>query len=320
MNTIKVVRAPLRISLVGGGSDLPSHYETWGGSVISAAIDKYVYITAKPVSPCFQHRYRLVYSKIEEHISAKAIEHPIIAKLVEDYEVTSLDLDVMSDVPAGTGLGSSSAFTCALHTAFSSLRRMPYPLARLACKTEIDDLKEPIGKQDQYASAFGGLNKIEFTRNRVYVDSLAPHSSSLRPYLNLLYMGGKRSASLQLSTQNPKNKTYILNQLSGLAHEASCYIKDSQYGNLGPLITEGWELKKQLSPNITTDQIDRLINVAIQNGATGGKLLGAGGAGFVLLFVPPEDRLRVLESVSDLHLGYLDFNFDNEGCKVLYEG
>jgi D-glycero-alpha-D-manno-heptose-7-phosphate kinase len=317
---MKLVRVPLRISFVGGGSDLPSHYEKYGGAVISCTINQYIYITAKQNTGLFPHKYRLVYSQVEELNDRFNIKHPIIRCLTSKYNVTNgLDLDVMSDVPAGTGLGSSSAFTVGLHAALGNIRNK-HTLAELACETEITDLREPIGKQDQYAAAFGGLNYFVFHKDMVEVRPIIPPVSKtkeLEECLTLVYVGGNRSASALLKTQNLDTKN--LDNLRVLAKELYLNLLEGNIGAIGHYIAEGWELKKKLSPNVSNERIDTIINTALDNGATGGKLLGAGSCGFVLLFHPIGEKYRMLEALKPLNLNYVPFEFDNEGCKVLYE-
>ncbi len=318
---MKLVRVPLRISLAGGGSDLPSHYEQHGGAVVSLTINKYIYITAKPNLSLFPHRYRLVYSKVEECNNRSDIIHPIIRQLVDDYSVGALDLDVMSDIPAGTGMGSSSAFTVGLHHALGSPQDK-HELAELACETEIVDLKEPIGKQDQYAAAFGGLNYLYFTKERVEVVPISLSHSELQPLIesmSLFYVGGSRSASVLLSAQSKIDNKIYLSEMAGLANSLWTQLRTGYFDNVGQHIQASWHLKRQLSPNVSNDRIDAIIGTAIDNGATGGKLLGAGGAGFVLLFCEQSKRGNMFKSLKEFNLTHVPFNIENEGSKILYE-
>ncbi len=318
---MRLARVPLRISLAGGGSDLPSHYEQHGGAVVSFTIDKYIYITAKPNLSLFPHRYRLVYSKVEECNNRSDIIHPIIRQLVNDYSVGALDLDVMSDIPAGTGMGSSSAFTVGLHHALGSPRDK-HELAELACETEIGDLKEPIGKQDQYAAAFGGLNYFGFNKDRTIVKPIVIPTfqrDELLSSLSLFFIGGSRSASQALVEQQHPDNYSLLNDMADLAEEASILLTYN-CGFVGGFLKEGWELKKRLSPNVSNERIDAIIGTALDNGATGGKLLGAGGAGFVLLFCEPSKRDSVFKALKEFNLTHVPFNLDTEGSKILYEG
>lgn len=317
---MKLIRTPLRISFIGGGSDIPSHYEKYGGAVLSATINKYIYITAKEHLDLFPHNYRLAYSELEKCNGSKEIKHSIIRTLVNQYAYDSLDLDVISDVPAGTGLGSSSAFTVCLHNSLMIGNVSKHTLAELACHTELFDLKEPIGKQDHYAASFGGINLIEFTKTNTVVRPILLNplqQQELLSSLTLIYVGGQRSASQQLTVQRLST-----NSLSEMANYAKKGYKDLVRGNiesLGDLIYKGWSIKKSLSLNISTPQIDLIIDTALNNGATGGKLLGAGGGGFVLLFCPPRNKNRMFDALKPLNLKYVWFNFDYEGSKVLYE-
>lgn len=315
---MRLVRVPLRISFLGGGSDVPAHYEQHGGGVLSATIDKYIYITAKENTSLFPKRYRLVYSQVEECNNRSDIKHRIIKQLIEDYGLGSLDLDVMSDIPAGTGMGSSSAFTVGMHLALEPENSgNKYKLAELACTTEIEDLNEPIGKQDQYAAAFGGLNYFSFDTNRVLINPIhlnQEESAYLHNNLRLIYVGGTRNASKLLEEQITSDNTTLLCDMSDIAFEAACKLHRGEIDQLGPAMLEGWELKKRLSPNVSNPAIDGIIATSLKAGATGAKLLGAGGAGFVLLFCPNEIVLPSLGSRE------VRFTFDKEGAKVLYEG
>lgn len=317
---MRLVRVPLRISLAGGGSDLPSHYSHHGGAVVSFTIDKYIYLTAKPNLSLFPHRYRLVYSKVEECNDRESIIHPIIRQLVDDYGVGALDLDVMSDIPAGTGMGSSSSFTVGLHQALGSPRDK-HELAELACETELVDLKEPIGKQDQYAAAFGGINHINFYPDFVQVNPILlsqQRQLELTNHLHLFFLGGNRSASGILRTIQQQHNSDSLNDMAEMAAEISMLLPTS-CAFVGNVIRRGWELKKKLAPGITNERIDSIIGTALDNGATGGKLLGAGGAGFVLLFCEPSKRETMFRALTEFNLTHVPFNIETEGSKILYE-
>lgn len=319
-----IVRSPLRISFVGGGSDIPTYYNGNFGAVCSVTIDKYIYITAKENLSLYPHKYRLVYSQVETLTEPTDIKHPILNRLISDYKVPNLDLDVMSDIPAGTGMGSSSSFTVGMHMALSHLKttgdgvKDKHVLAQLACKTEIEDLKEPIGVQDQYAAAFGGLNYFQFSNKMVQVQPiLLPEPILLLAELYLYYIGGQRSASSQLKEQSMDNET--LRKMTSLAWELAHDLSLNDLRCVGGIVRQGWELKKSLSASISTPYIDTIIDTAITAGATGGKLLGAGGAGFVLLVCPLVNRFEMLNALAPFKLREVPFNFDTEGSKVLYD-
>lgn len=314
---MKLVRSPLRISLVGGGSDVPAHFLQHGGAVVSATINKYIYISSKPCSSLYPHKYRLVYSQVEETNSIESIKHPIIREVLRQKQSRGLDLDIMSDVPAGTGLGSSSAFTVGMYKSLD-ISLDPEQLAYRAVTLETKILAEPIGYQDQYAAAYGGLNHIKFNSEDARVIKL-PNSDKLHNYLTLVYVGGSRSAGKQLEKQIKPDNTKSLCELASMANLAASAIKLKRFDTLGEIIRRGWEIKKTLSPDVSTPFVDLIIEQAIKYGATAGKLLGAGGAGFVLLYCPPEKRIAMYEGLHRLNLTYLPFEFDNEGCKVLYE-
>ncbi len=319
---MRITRTPLRISFAGGGSDLPAHFEEHEGAVCSITIDKYIYITAKPNVSLFPHRYRLMYSRVEELSDRDQIAHPIIRQLVADYGIGALDLSVMSDIPAGTGMGSSSAFTVGLHNALSRLPYDKHRLAHEACATEILDLGEPIGYQDQYAAAFGGLNHFHFTDDGVTVSPLMlpPEGfRALKASLTLVYLGGTRSASTLLKEQSSNDNTHNLRAMTALATNAAMALRRGNIVDLGPIIREGWERKRGLSAHVSTDLVDHIISQASRHGATGAKLLGAGGAGFILIFCPPNEHGKMIEGLRPLNLQYVDFGWDFEGSKILYE-
>lgn len=316
-----LVRTPLRISFVGGGTDLPSHFEDHGGAVISTTINKYIYITAKSDLSLFNHKYRLVYSQVEQCEIVSQIKHPIIRRAVEKSLYQTLDLDVMSDVPAGTGLGSSSAFTVGILNALCGPMDK-HQLANEAVKLEVKELKEPIGYQDQYASAFGGLNYITFDKFNTRVSPILLdefETNKLQHSLHLVYLGGTRSASLVLANQQHKKNTKELKRLTKIAKETNDLLNQGLIDKLGEAIREGWELKRSMSNHISNVEVDNIISLALQNGATGGKLLGAGGTGFVLLYCPVNQKDKMIRALSPLKLHYVPFQMEKEGSRIFYE-
>jgi len=281
-NSLRIAKAPLRVSFAGGGTDLPSFYEReeWG-AVCSMAIDKYVYVVAKPLPELFPYRYKLAYSRTELCNEIDDIAHPIIREVLRSHKIPSLDLASFADIPAGTGLGSSSAFTVALEALLGGIENA----AERACTIEIDRLREPIGKQDQLCSAKGSLGYHIFKRDGSVTSNCSRNDPSNA--CCLFYVGGSRSASETLSRQSSNPNVEILKKMRVQAIQAADAINAADYRTLGKIVSEGWELKKQLTYGITTPEIDSLIHSALQAGAWGAKLLGAGGTGFILVVADP---------------------------------
>jgi D-glycero-alpha-D-manno-heptose-7-phosphate kinase len=316
-----IVRSPLRISLGGGGTDLPSYYRKHGGFVVSAAITKYVYIT---ISEAFWPQIRLKYSKMEEVESVDQIHHPIIREAMKLTGVTGPYLDIvsLSDIPAGTGLGSSGSFTTALLSALHTSNRhfvSPQELAEQACHIEIDLLKEPVGKQDQYIAAFGGITCFEFKPDdsvvvkplKIPADALA----NLEDNLLLFFTGASRSASEILRDQDTKSKEDSGEMLANLHFTKQLGIESRDAlaaGDLrkfAELTATHWEHKKQRSPGMSSGPIDDLYKLARANGALGGKLVGAGGGGFLMLYTEDKTRLRTVMRGAGLREVRLQFDF-----------
>ena len=322
-----IVRSPLRISIGGGGTDLPSYYRKYEGFVVSAAINKYVYII---LHDAFLGEIIVKYSKFEKIESINDIKHPIIREAVKYLKspTKNFELASMADIPSGTGLGSSSSFTCALLKALHTYNRTfisPMDLAKEACHIEIDILKEPIGKQDQYISAFGGINEFTFCKNDdVISNKICIHKDTiheLEDNLLLFFTGFTRSASDILTTQNIKSKQGDLEMIENLH-----FIKDLGYkskicletGNIdeyADLMNLHWNYKKQRSPDMSNDQIDHLYNFGLANGAMGGKLIGAGGGGFLMFYAHNSKQLR--KAMVQKNLQETRFTFDFEGTKVV---
>jgi len=322
-----ITRTPLRVSFCGGGSDLPSFYEQHAGCVLSTTIDKYVYLS---IHPSFQKGVTAVkYSQTEIVRQVSDIKHKIFRQCLSDLGVSGVEIASIADVPAGTGLGSSSAFTVGLlhllycyKGKFVSKER----LAREACAVEIEKLHEPIGKQDQYASAYGGLNFIRFNPDgSVFVEPIIMEPASysrLSSRLMMFYTGEVRSASAILAEQG-KNVTAgdkEKNQLKicALAKELKAELERNNIDAMGEILHESWLLKRTLATGITNPDIDRWYETARQRGAVGGKLLGAGGGGFLLLYVPEKHQQRVREGLAELY--EMEFGFDWQGSAVIYVG
>jgi D-glycero-alpha-D-manno-heptose-7-phosphate kinase len=301
-------RAPLRVSLGGGGTDLPSYYEDHGGFLVSGAIDKYVYMLAHTV---FQKRYRMKYSEIEEVDSVSDIRHPILREtLLRHWRGNPLEIASVADVPAGTGMGSSGAFTVCLlkvlaHARSTSISQAA--LAEAACAIEIDVLGEPVGKQDQYVAAHGGICAYTFhPGGSVEVEplELLPETlRRLRDHMLLFYTGEARSASKILFDQDTRSRLgeseilANLHRTKEMGYQARDLLVAGDLDSYAALMHEHWENKRKRSEGMANQRIDDLYALARESGALGGKLVGAGGGGFLLVFTPhPEETRRALES------------------------
>lgn len=320
-------RTPFRISFVGGGSDLRSFYSKHPGCVLSATINKYMYIF---VHPFFDEKIQVKYSKTELVENIDEIQHPIVREALRKFQIKGIDINSIADIPAGTGLGSSCSFTVGLlHAlyAYVSLYASQERLAAEACELEIDLLKEPIGKQDQYAAAYGGLNFITFYPNEstnVEPVILPPDKyKELEENLLMFYVGGSRSArdvlkDMDSNITNTHEKFNTLLKMTELAHQLRKSLLSGNIKDTGYFLHKNWELKKSLSHKISEDKIDYYYNKAIENGALGGKLLGAGGCGFMLFYCEKEHHGKLRIGLSDLK--ELRFRFDNFGTKIIYVG
>jgi D-glycero-alpha-D-manno-heptose-7-phosphate kinase len=319
-----VTRAPFRISFAGGGTDLRAFYSVEQGAVTSTAIDKYMYIT---VNRRFDRTMRISYLKTEIVDEVDQIAHPIVRESLRLCGIDSqIEVTSVADIPAGTGVGSSSSFAvgllAALH-AYKGENVSPERLASEACEIEIQRLGEPIGKQDQYIAAFGGLKYIRFNSDEtVEVEPIpcpATTQDSLSENLLLLFTGKRRSAGdvLRLQEENTPQMLDSLRSLRDLAAEVAAILRRGQdLTELGRLLHEGWLLKKKINPGMTDEEIDACYERALQAGAVGGKLLGAGGGGFLLLYCKEGARRRIREALRDLR--EVPFRLEPEGVKVIY--
>ena len=321
-----ITRTPFRVSFAGGGSDIASFYEKHGGCVLSTAINKYMYIS---VHPSFDRQQTVLkYSKTETVSDINEIEHHYFKQVLSNLDIKGVELVSTADIPAGTGLGSSSSFTVGLlHTLYCYKGKYVSKerLAVEACDVEIEQLKNPIGKQDQYAAAYGGLNFIEFRKDGgVIVEPVIMSSQSLRKLesnLMMFYTGQLHSASeiLKEQKQNIKFGDKETNQLKmcELARELREELQNDNIDAMGEILHQNWLLKKTLASGISNPAIDEAYEKAISAGATGGKLLGAGGGGFLLFYVP-EDRQQDVKTA--IGLPQMPVAFDRQGSAVIYVG
>ncbi len=321
-------RAPTRITLGGGGTDLQSYYSKYGGFLIAGAINKYCTILA---SHRFYNDIRLSYSKTELKDKVADVEHRIFRATLQMTGIKeSIELHSTADVPAGCGLGTSSSFTVALLNGLHAYRRKfitQKQLAEEACHIEIEMLQEPIGKQDQYMAAFGGLTCLTFEKNGdVLVEPLDVADEvldQLESNVILFFTGKERSASEILRDQDTKSKkedpNMILNlhQIKEIGLQTRKYLENGQVDMLGELFHAHWETKKKRSPNMSNPLIDECYETALKNGALGGKLIGAGGGGFLMFYCKNGNKHKVIENITKLGLKWERFHFDLDGAKIL---
>ena len=323
-----ITRSPLRITLGGGGTDLPSYSRRFGGFVMSAAIDKYVFVT---VTRPFVRGIYLKYSQLEKVDSVDRVQHPIIREALKlfEWETPQVEITTLADIPAGTGLGSSGSFTTALLKALHAHRRNllhQTELAELACEIEINKLGEPIGRQDQYASALGGVTCFDFNQD----DSVQARPlrlgyerlHQLEDNLLLFFTGFARSAGNILHDQDVRTTADDHDMLAHLHHVKdlglrSCRaLEAGRLDEFGELMHEHWEHKKKRSDGMSNAQVDEWYELGRKSGAIGGKLVGAGGGGFLLFYAERDRTLR--EAMQKVGLQELRFRFDFEGTKVLF--
>lgn len=322
-----IARSPMRISLGGGGTDLPSYYENHGGFFISAAINKYVYVL---INESWHDEYVIKYSQFERAKSIAEIKHPIIRSALEWFEMAPhLEIASIADIPQGTGLGSSGSFTTALLKALHAYKKndwlSPIELAEQACNIEIELLKEPVGKQDPYISAFGGITcfevgvdgKVDAFPAKISADTL----SQMEDNLAIFYTGLTRAASDLLKDQSmrsiegDKKMLENLHHMKALGRKIKAALETGDLRQFAELMNEHWRHKKQRSAGMSNNHIDQLYELGMENGALGGKLVGAGGGGFLLFYTEEKNRLR--EAMQRAEANELRFRFDFSGTTLL---
>jgi D-glycero-alpha-D-manno-heptose-7-phosphate kinase len=320
-----ISRTPVRVSFAGGGSDLKEYYLKYGGAVVSVTINKYIFLTMHPFF--YEDRYFLKYSKSERIDKVDQIEHPIIKAVFKEFGIKGVDFSSSADIPSGTGLGSSSSFTAGLiHlcNAYTGKYMNKKDMAEFACKIEIEKLGEPIGKQDQYAAAIGGLNYIQFNDNdTVDVESIVS-DNNIRKKLNdrllIFYVGGTRKANSILTEQRANiidgKRLDNLHKMVGLAKDLKIELQKGNIDSMGDILDAGWQYKRELATDLTNKEIDEYYSLAMSGGASGGKLLGAGGNGFLLFYVKPENKEKLRNSLKNLL--ELKYEFDDMGTTIIY--
>lgn len=322
-----ITRTPFRISFFGGGTDYPTWFQQHGGAVLATTIDKYCYISCRHLPPFFDHKYRIVYSRIENVKDIAQIEHPAVRAVLGWMGCKEgLEVHHDGDLPARSGLGSSSSFTVGLVNALMALegrRISKETLANDAIHVEQDIIKEAVGSQDQISAAFGGFNRIQFRQDGSFgVEPIIltnKRLEELQSNLMLFFTGFSRYATeiAQSKIDNMQSRETELKRMHDMVDEAIEMLQDRKapMQEFGKLLHTSWEYKRGLSAKVTTPEIDRIYESAIAAGATGGKILGAGGGGFLLLFVTPERQASVREQLKNLV--HVPFSFENSGSRVI---
>lgn len=322
-----ISRTPFRISFAGGGSDLKEYYAHYGGGVLSVTINKYVYLSMHPFF--YENKFLLKYSSHELVNRVDDIRHKIIREIFKDYKIRGVDFNSSADVPAGTGLGSSSGFTVGLINLcneFTGCQMTKHQIARYACAIEIERLSEPIGKQDHYACAFGGFNYIHFhPEGSVTVEKInmsVGNITKMESRMLMFYLGKTRSASSILKQQKEntvKDKKVIANlhRMVQLSEDLKREFLKGNINALGEILHEGWCYKKELAPCITSKKIDFYYDKAIKNGAKGGKLLGAGKGGFLLIYANKNHHEKIRKGMEGLF--ELQFKVEDQGTTIIYK-
>lgn len=329
-----IVKAPLRISIGGGGTDLPSYYQEFESTFISAAINKYIYISVHPI---FIDEIILKYSEMEKVCSPLDVKHPIVREVLLQVGIDkSIEISSFADIPSGTGLGSSGTFTVALLKGLYTYKNIMHnnlSLAEDACRIEIEKLKSPVGKQDQYIAAMGGLTRFHINKQGTVsaspLEMQAHHRIDLEDHLLLFFTGYSRSANTLLKDQDDKtkeaNKTSATNSsiLENLHFTKELGLKIGQalekgdINEFGNLMNVHWQHKKKRSSNMSTGKIDEWYDLALKNGAIGGKLIGAGGGGFLMFLT--DDKRRLRKVMREAGLQDVPFRFDNLGAQVVLQ-
>jgi D-glycero-alpha-D-manno-heptose-7-phosphate kinase len=324
-----ITRTPYRMSFFGGGTDYPAHFLKHGGSVLASSINKYCYISCRNLPPFFDHKYRIAYSQIETTETIENIKHPAVRGVLEYLKVSDgLEIQHHGDLPARSGLGSSSSFTAGLlHSLHALEGRMisKYDLAMQTIDVEQNIIGEKVGSQDQIMASIGGLNCINFSQDGTITVKPVIISKDKKDWLNdhlLMFFSGVSRNSQDITAQKIKcikSKASEMKHLGGLVEQSLSIINSSTcISEFGKLLHEAWLLKRSISQNISTNLIDSIYETARENGALGGKLMGAGGGGFMVFFASPNKHVRIKKALSKLV--HVPFRFENNGSTVcMYE-
>lgn len=321
-----ITKTPFRMSFFGGGTDMPAFFNEHGGAVISTTFDKYCYVNVRHLPPFMPYFSELVYSKIERVNNIDAIVHPLIRECMRLHDIHEIRLTYEGDLPARTGLGTSSTFAVGMLNAFCALKGKMMSKAQLAQEAihvERDILQEHGGWQDQVAAAFGGLNRIDFKDNQFKVSPIVIHpdrKAQLDNSLILFYTGVTRfSSEVQKDTfSKPEEKKVQLKEMLSLVDDAQAILEDknADLNDFGRMLDHTWKLKRGTGSKVSNGSIDELYERGIKAGALGGKLLGAGGGGFLLFYVEPDKQQNVIDALDDLM--HVPFNFENEGTSIVH--
>ena len=322
-----ISKTPYRISFFGGGSDYPEWYNEFGGTVLSTTINKYLYITCRELPDFFDHKYRIVWSKIEKVNNIKQIQHQAIRGILEHYKFNKgLEIHYDGDLPARSGMGSSSSFVVGLINALFKMNKKKLNQKELAKKSlfiEQKILNEVVGSQDQIAAAYGGFNRISFQKNNsIKIKKIKKNKNLkiLEDNLILIYTSINRTAhfiaSSYVKNLTSTKKNYI-KEIVDHVEEGQKIIESGNIDDFGKLLNSAWDIKKQLGKSITNNKIDNLYDYAIKNGALGGKILGAGGGGFLLLYMKKKDRIKFLNK-NDKIIN-IPFKFSDTGSEIIFK-
>lgn len=327
---MKFIRSPLRITLGGGGTDLPSWYSQYGGFLISAAINKYIYLTGceRP----FDQRFWLSYSKVENCASPDEVKHDLLAEVLKLYSLKNgIEIHSVSELPGSSGMGSSGSLLVAAITLLNSVKKIEssrQEIAELACKIEMEYLKRSSGKQDQYIAAFGGIISMDIDRKgNTKVENLDIDSRIVKKLENnilIYYSGITRDAESVLSDQKKQfsegkvDVVECMKKIQEIGYHSKEALLSGKLDDFGYLLNDHWLLKKKMSQKMSVSKIDEVYDLALKNGALGGKIMGAGGGGFFMFYVPQTKQDCFRESFDKLHLIEMDWQFDHMGCTSVY--
>ena len=323
-----ISRTPFRISFFGGGTDYPVHYKKHGGAVLASSINKYCYITCRYLPPFFKHKHRIAYSVVETPNKISEIDHPSVRETLRYMDIKKgVEIHHDGDLPARAGLGTSSSFTVGLLNALYALKGKSVTKRQLALDAiyiEQEKIKENVGSQDQITTAFGGFNKIEFNGDEEFrvrpIPLTRKKSQFLQDHMMLFFTGFSRTASHIAKEQIKKtpDRKKELKRMTEIVDEAIDVLNDNDtdFTEFGKLLHENWMIKRNLTSKITTEKIDKIYYDAMKAGASGGKLLGAGGGGFILFFVEPKKQKQVMNKLKNLL--YVPFRFENSGSQIIY--
>lgn len=320
-----ITKTPYRISFFGGGSDYPNWFNKYTGKVLSTTINKHIYLSCRYLPNFFDHKYRIVWSKIENVKKINQIKHAAVKNLLKYLKFNQgIEIHYDGDLPARSGMGSSSCFTVGLLKALEEIKKKNISKANLAKKSihfEQQIMNEVVGSQDQIAASFGGFNKITFNKNKFNLKKIKNNKNvkKLENNLILIYTGIHRTAHKIAASYNKKltsEKKIYIDKIISLVDEGEKLLNFGNINDFGELLNESWYLKKKLSNSITNKKIDQLYELLLKNGATGGKLLGAGGGGFLLMYLESKYRKKFFNKFPKLI--NVPFNFTNEGSKIIF--